>query len=319
MKKSVNLKTFGLLFAIPMLCLGIPSCESTENPNLTKPEHEPEQPQKTAVEYEATIDDCDTKTVLQGRSVIWSAGDEVAIFPGKDNAKIYKVKNGCEGQKTATLVAVNEDEATGGTLYGNVAFYPADYVTNVESQGQGFSIQAEIPDIQTYTAGTFANRAMPMVAVTSDVDDRKLPFKNLFGVMKIQVNIPGITIKSVEIKGNNGEKIAGRTSISYIYGGYPAADGCTAETMTLDCGNGLTQTGSQKLEMYVTLRPCTFTKGVTVRLTTTGKDIVRKISETVTVPRSSVLNMPTITEVPDFDGNGTEDLEENDCPYTWTY
>lgn len=319
MKKSVNLKAFGLLVAMPMLCLGISSCEGTDDPNLTKPEPKPEQSQKTAVEYEATIDNCDTKTALQGRSVIWSAGDEVAIFPGKDNAKIYRVKNGCEGQKTTTLVAVNEDEATGNTLKSNVAFYPAGYVTKVKAEGQGFSIQAEIPDRQTYTAGTFANGAMPMVAVTSNTDDRKLSFKNLFGVMKILVDIPGITVKSVEIKGNNGEKIAGQTSISYIYGGYPVAYGGTKDTMTLDCGNGLTQTGSQKLEMYVTLYPCTFNNGVTVKLTTTGKDIVRKISESVTIPRSSVLNMPAITEVPDFDGNGTEDLDEYDYLYTWTY
>ena len=51
--------------------------------------------------YHASVESftADTKTALgQGRSVVWSSGDQIAIFEGNSAGKAYKVVNASVGK-----------------------------------------------------------------------------------------------------------------------------------------------------------------------------------------------------------------------------
>ena len=79
-----------------------------------------------------------------------------------------------------------------------------------------------------------------MVAVTKDSDDHNFYFKNLFGALMIQLKGTG-SIRSVSVKGNSDEVLAGYANATASYGRDPeiilAAGNTAIYTVTLDCGN----------------------------------------------------------------------------------
>lgn len=131
-----------------------------------------------------------------------------------------------------------------------------------------------------------------------------------------------VTVKSIEVSGNNNENMAGITFVYCSYDEEPSVEVMeTKRKLTLDCGKGIDINSTEGVEFYIPVLPCTFTKGITVRFVTTGNDIVRRITDGLTIKRSTILSMPDVTSTPGFnDGNGTEGLdEENDYPYSWSY
>lgn len=58
-----------------------------------------------------------------------------------------------------------------------------------------------------------SNGVFPMVAVTSGVRDHKLNFKNMFGVLKLQLKGDRV-VKSISVTGRNNEVLAGNATIS---------------------------------------------------------------------------------------------------------
>ena len=74
--------------------------------------------------YSAVIDTAETKTILEGKSVIWQESDKVAVFTSPDK-QLYKVKEGCAGTKSTTLIPVN-NTTVGGNSKLTIAFYPYD-------------------------------------------------------------------------------------------------------------------------------------------------------------------------------------------------
>lgn len=301
-------------------CLLVIGCDKTNK--TTGPERE----SQVIPEFTATINDNNTRTTLKDHNVIWSEGDKVAIFLNSDKAVEYKVKEGCGGNVTTTLVPVDSKYESGRPLAGkeaNIALYPYDYVQWCSRDNERFCVSINIPDKQTYTPETFGCGSMPMVAVSSSKDDTKLSFKNIYGVLKFRMKMDNVTVRSIEVSGNSNEKIAG--SATFVYCSYdedPSMEIMDAKyKLTLDCGNGVEVNSAEGVEFYIPVPPCTFTKGITVRFVTTGNDIVRRITDELTIKRSTILSMPDVTSTPGFNnGNGTEELgEEKDYPYSWSY
>ncbi len=314
---------FQLASMSAVACLLAIGCDKFNK--TTEPEPEPEPQTQVMPEFTATINDNTTKTTLKDHNVIWSEGDKVAIFLNSDKAVQYKVKEGCGGNVTTTLVPVDSKHESGRPLGGkeaNIAVYPYDNVQWCSRDNDRFCVSINIPDKQTYSPGTFGYGSMPMVAVSSSKDDTKLSFKNICGVLKFRMKMDNVTVKSIEVSGNNNERIAGGTFVYCSYGEEPSVEVMENKNkLTLDCGKGIDVNSTEGMEFYIPVPPCTFTKGITVKFATTGNDIVRKITEELTIKRSTILSMPDVTSAPGFnDGNGTEGLkEEGDYPYSWSY
>lgn len=297
-------------------------CDKTNK--TTEPEPEPEPETQVMPEFTATINDNTTKTTLKDHDVIWSEGDKVAIFLNSDKAVEYKVKEGSGGNVTTTLVPTTSKYESGRPLAkeANIAVYPYDNVQWCSMDNNRFCVSINIPDKQTYSPGTFGYGSMPMVAVSKSKEDTKLLFKNIYGVLKFRMKMDNVTVKSIEVSGNNNEKMAGVVFVYCSYGEDPSIEMMESKNqLTLDCGKGIDINSTDGVEFYIPVPPCTFTKGITVKFVTNGGNIVRRITDELTIKRSIILSMPDVTSAPGFSGgNGTEGLgEENDYPYSWSY
>lgn len=264
----------------------------------------------------------DTKTALdQNNSVVWSKGDQIAIFQGSSIADLFEIASSSVGKTAGTFreVAVGSDGfVSGNEIETNIAVYPysedlvcsnntvseEDEVVSYKIENVTFSSQ------QTYQASSFPDKAFVMAAVTENVSDKHLMFMNVSGALGFRIR-GDVKLKSISVVGNSSERIAGNATVVV----YP--DGRTApvvslntdatRTVTLDCGSGVQLRNSSATEFIMALPPTIFEKGFTVTITdVNGNKDVRKTGRTNVVNRSRILNMPEIVF-------GEGDLKAADC------
>jgi len=160
-------------------------------------------------------------------------------------------------------------------LKTNYAVYPYNKDIVISETGV---ITTVFPAEQHYAVNSYGLGDNTMVAVTKDTDDTFLQFKNVGGCLKLQLYGENITVRSIKLKGNNSEKIAGNATVLAVYGMSPVvsmADDAET-TITLDCGDKGVRIGTSAEEataFWVVLPPVTFTKGITVML----KDVENKV------------------------------------------
>ena len=251
-----------------------------------------------------------TKTLMTAeRTVVWSAGDRLAIFQGSTVADEYVVTSESVGKTNGNVTivednsTVNGDFTTGTELSCNVAYYPYSSGLTLSGASLDGTSTCEIdgvvlPATQTYAAGSFGNGAFPMVSVTETIADHTLKFKNVLGAMKLSLKGTQ-TVKSIKIEGNNSEKLSGAATVTaYIDGTAPALTMASdaATSVTLDCGaTGVQLTESAATDFIIALPPVLFSKGFKVTVTCTDDtEIPFSTSTANTVLRSSILVMPTV-------------------------
>lgn len=283
-------KTLSLII-IGLLALG---CDKTET---CVPD--PDVQSAALPEFTASTGDDATRTALDGLRVVWLEGDAVAVFAGNDGAVEYSVKKGCEGGTTTTLVSNVANPPKGKPLSANVAYYPFADVVSCAHDGDSYKVRTIIPERQTYSRNSFGGGSMPMIAVTESVSDTRLSFRNVFGVLKIPMRMDNVRVKSIEIKGNAGEKLSGDATVTCSDKGVPSIQFSfdAKETMTLDCGEGIELNSTTAVPFYIPLPPVTFSKGVTVKFVlSTGETVERTADKELVIVRSSILNMPEVED-----------------------
>ena len=286
---------------ILMLLLLAVACQQVEP--LTEPEV------VTGPEFSAQIEEFggETKTALAyGNSVVWSAGDLLAIFQGESVADKYQVKSDRVGTTSGTFeIVANGSGTPAATFQTNIAVYPygEDLVCSpVTENGTLSSYQitgVTIPSVQTYAADSFAGDSLPMAAISGGLNDHTLRFKNLCGVLKLQLKGTA-KVKKIELKGNQNEKLAGEATAAI----YP--DGASAPTITmapdaltsvtLDCGDGIQLNEATATDFLIAIPPTAFGKGFTVIVTDIhGGTAQVETSKSNAVLRSYVHTMPEVT------------------------
>ena len=269
-------------------------------------------------EFEAVIEEVSpqSKTSMDElRNVIWSAGDELAIFQGCTLSDKYQVSDASVGKNNGTFKIVrdnssdiNGDFSSGGEIATNIAVYPySDNLscTNavVTDGDSGTSVMAYsvngfvLPEVQSYSKSSFGDETFPMVAVTTDLSDHSLKFKNICGGIKLQLKGTQ-NVVSIKLEGKNNEKLFGAATIT----AYPtdlapvitmSSDASTS--VTLDCGDGVQLNESTATEFIISLPPVLFSKGFTVTVTDSdSKTYTVETDKANTVLRSSILAMPSV-------------------------
>ena len=268
--------------------------------------------------FEAMVEEftADTKTSLTGlNNVVWSEGDNIAIFQGCSVADRYQVTDATAGTGNGkfTIVSdnsgeVNGDFSSGVEIATNIAFYPyADNLscanarltdTETGNEVAAYAVSGVVlPEVQNYVADSFGEGTFPMAAVTATLGDHTLKFWNVCGAMKLQLKGTDI-VKLIKIEGRNNEKLSGAATVT----AYPTdlapvitmADNAST-SVTLDCGDGVQLSESTSTTFLISLPPVLFTKGFKVTVTT-SEDDTRTIetASANTVLRSSVLVMPPV-------------------------
>ena len=271
--------------------------------------------------------DAQTKTALApGNYVVWSAGDRLAIFQGSAIADEYKLAEGSEGlnggsfQWVAKDNVVNGDFNAGTELPCNVAFYPYSQgmllAGDMEDGGKKtFTLtNLVLPEVQTYVANSFGNGSFPMVAVTANMADHNLKFKNVGGALKLQLK-GSCVVKSIKVEGKSGEKLSGAATVTAYANNQAPAIKMASDASTfvmLDCVDGVQLNESATTAFYVALPPVLFQNGFKITVTDVDNQEYEVESKNANaIVRNGILVMPAVKlgadaeETPEGDGDAT--------------
>ena len=261
-------------------------------------------PVEVKAPFTATVENFDaTKTAMEGNHVVWSEGDQLAVFQGTGVADLYVLANGYEGLTNGrfTLKGGMGDDFFGGmemTDPRNVAFYPyAQGLAAYAEDGAWVVSNVTLPATQAYTENSFANGAFPMVAVTESLEDHALRFKNVLGAVKLQFTGKS-AVKSVALKGNNNEVLAGAATVT-AHDGFETPSVVVAENgateVVLDCGEGVQLSETETTAFVLAVAPVKFENGFTVTVTyADGYTHTVEAAVANEVFRSGVLVMPEV-------------------------
>ena len=156
----------------------------------------------------------------------WNADDRVSIFNQNTYNQQYAF-TGETGDNAGEFKIVN----TGGFVTGNaisdiVSVYPYQASTKITEDEE---ITVTLPAEQAYAKNTFGLGANTMVSVSSD---NLLQFKNVGGYLMVKLYGEGVSVKAIKLTGNNGEKLAGKASVTMPLDDVPTvtmADDATTE------------------------------------------------------------------------------------------
>lgn len=252
----------------------------------------------TLPDLTAGFADDETKTYVEnGKYLRWHEADLITAFYGNALNRQYKF-NGATGANNGTFSLVPSGElGTGNTLGAIYAVYPYDATASISDEGV---ISLTLPATQQYAENSFGEGANTMIAVTENIEDTFLGFKNACGYLKLKLyNAEGVRIRSIEVKGNNEEKIAGSATATIEYGGVPniVMNENATSVITLDCGEegvALGTTAETATEFWIVLPEVTFEGGITISVTDIGGGKFFKTTENrVNIIRNDIQPMAT--------------------------
>ncbi len=221
---------------------------------------------------------------------VWNEGDMVSVFNKTTGNECWRF-DGKTGDTVGTLSKVS---GTAGNPVGKIfAVYPYAESNTISADGV---ITTAIPAVQRYCTGSYGIGSNVMAA---SGESRNLAFKNVLGWIGIQLHGTG-TVNSIELKGNDGESLAGTAAIGEDLSVSMTAD--AAKSLTLDCGEGIALS-SDPVSFLFAVVPQTFGNGITITVHYADGTIFEKSSDkTISVERNHIVHMADIdarTNIPD--------------------
>ena len=220
----------------------------------------------------------------------WTADDRVSIFNKNTYNQQYKF-TGETGDNAGGFRKVDTDEfVTGNPISNVVSIYPYQETTKItESE----VITVSIPSEQHYAENTFGLGANTMVSVSAD---NFLQFKNVGGYLRISLYGDGVSVTSITLKGNNGERLAGKATVSMPLDGIPsvslADDASTMITLVCDTPVELGATADAGVDFWFVVPPITFSQGFSIAVTQTNGGVFEKAtSKSIMIERSILSKM----------------------------
>lgn len=249
----------------------------------------------------------ETRTYLEREKYLrWHADDHISAFLGNTLNQEYDF-DGETGANSGTFTRVAIQLGTGNPLTNIMAFYPYATTTTISEDGV---VHYTLPATQHYAENSYGPGANPMVAATASLDDTFLYFRNVCGYLKLKFYGSNVTLTSVTVTGNNGEKLAGKATITAPYNADPtltmAAD--ATESVTIDCGEGvlLSADSADPTLFWVALPAVSFEQGLTITATdTNGHTFEKSTSKQIVIERNTAQPMAAL-EVPMIPAAGTD-------------
>ena len=261
-------------------------------------------PEEKQIEFYASMPECDTRTYVEDNKYLrWNAGDEITVFAGNSYNGHWQFA-GEDGANSGKFNEIDEGGFVTGTpldLTANYAIYPYDENITITEAGV---VSLTLPAVQEYNhtyANSFGAGANTMMAVTESTSDNFLAFKNICGYLKLKFYGDDVTVKSVTVKGNNGEKIAGKATVSMAYGGEPTitmGDDAT-DTITIDCGEGveLSNDAANPTTFWVVIPEITFEGGITIEVTDINNQTFSKQTTNAVPIENNLIQPMAVLEV----------------------
>ena len=209
-------------------------------------------------------------------SLLWEAGDKVAIFDGEQTLEYVADQDGVH----TILLGETVDPSK-----AHYAFYPYDAAAGFE----GNTVTAVIPGQQTPKSGSFPFN--PSVAY-APAGEQTLSFYNICGLVGFEITEAEQGVNNVVIYGNNGEDLTGTVTVSYDEVSAPAATVVKGvKSVTLQA-EGTFAPGTY----YVAILPQKYLNGITITMNTPEGKQYKKDSKPFTLHRSHRINAMNIND-----------------------
>lgn len=223
----------------------------------------------------------------------WTADDRVSIFNKNTYNQQYKFL-GETGDNSGEFAKVEGAEfVTGNSLADVVSVYPYQESTKITEDG---TLTVILPAEQHFVKNTFGLKANTMVSVSAD---NFLQYKNVGGYLRVSLYGSGVSVSSITLKGNNGERLAGKASITMPLDGIPSAvmadDATTEITLVCDTPVKLGETPEESTQFWFVVPPVTFSKGFSISVTQANScDYEKNTVKSITIERSKLSKMSPI-------------------------
>ena len=274
-------------------------------------------PSNEMEDFVAVMAEGKSRTTLggeDGKSVLWSKGDELAIFraSGKGYNTKYTLKTMAEDGSSATfkyagVYSPMEGTAPSLSLEKNYAVYPYSGDMTMTTAGV---VNVTVPATQTYTANTFDANAAFMFAAS---DDQTLQFKNAHALLKIALTaMPGDDYSITHVKlSSEGSALSGAATIQMKNDVPEVTLSGTGKDLTLNCSDAVTVNSPQTATVfYLVVTPGTYSD---LKLTLTGTNYSKELDlpASLTIARNKIVTVKYICGSDDFTGN-IEDMESTE-------
>lgn len=287
MKKSLFFKGLSAL----LLGLSLTACQNKELDVAVSPDIDGSPVFYAEVEQ---AEDPESKVYVdENLMVLWHADDRVSIFNKYTFNWQYRF-DGETGANAGIFKKVpTEDFVTGNSIPSIYAVYPYRESTSINNE---CVLTLQLPASQTYTELSFGPGANTMVSAT---EDNSLLFKNLGGYLVLKLYGEGVSISSICLEGNNGEKLAGKATVTAPVGGIPSVTMSESGTgqLSIQCPEpvALGATAENFTEFWFVLPPTTFSQGFTVTVTDkNGNSFEKRMTKSLTISRNHLTRMSPI-------------------------
>ncbi len=255
-------------------------------PNLDGVGFAPEQ----EITITATSGDPETRTErASDGAVLWSPGDKISLFygSGTDGGSCFTAQN-TETAKVANFTGTIGVITGGNDVSVEDTYFWATYPYNATASCDGASVTTVLPSEQVATPDTFADDLFPSIGRSQGLN---MAFYNICGGLKFTVSEEGI--KSVTLKGKNGEQIAGRITVGFGEDERPAVTGVAdgSETITVSAPAG--ETFEVGRSYYIVLVPTIFESGFTLTFSKGYAEATYERAKKTTIKRSSFGTLTT--------------------------
>lgn len=183
-----------------------------------------------------------TRTYLSsGTNVHWSKGDEIALWD--NTAKRKFTAKDIDGSSATFTGMANSN-------YRYAAFYPYSAVKAREAVTFTFTLPAK----QTAKWKSFDNNLAPSFALV-EAPETNLQFKNVCALVKFNLNLNAINVKTVSLVARNGEVLAGDLKYKFTDESVVGAESNTSSRIDLS------GPFDPAIDYYFVVRPCTLAEG----------------------------------------------------------
>ena len=242
----------------------------------------------------------ETKVTLDGKSVLWSANDQIKVFDGTATPlSAFTIANGA-GKTSATFSGSVADPSA-KTYY---ALYPYQSdatctVSEITISSTKYSsyLTVDLPETQKAVDGSVDPDAFIAVAV-SDASGN-FSFKNLNSLVKFRLSESDVTnLESISISSNTLEAIAGSMNVAINASGIPVqtyVSGKMDSYVTLNAPEGGFKANT---DYYFAIRSIGFASGLTITAKYTDgscKNASSAKAPSKSLSRNSVLNLGSLT------------------------
>lgn len=223
----------------------------------------------------------------------WTADDRVSIFEKNTYNQQFRFTGETGDNAGGFKKVAGDDYYTGNSIPNVVSVYPYLETTKISENGV---LTVDLPAEQHYAENTFGLGANTMVSVTSD---NFLQYKNVGGYLMISLYGEGVSVSSITLKGNNGEKLAGKASITMPLDGVPTAvmSNDATSQITLRCVTPvqLGTTAEESIHFWFVVPPVTFSNGFTISVKDDRNGVFEKTTtKELTISRNALSKMTAI-------------------------